>query len=237
MKLKHFSICALSLMAGLALTVACSGDDDKDSNQSSTFDGRLSGTIKTESGAALNGEIDALEVSYDPYSSSDYSPHTYTVTTNGAFDFTLPTPTAADLYPLVEDVPGGMSITPADVRCVSPNIHAYKNGVKVGYISKSKTTVTSRVELTYIYANKAAVVTGAFTEEDENYTLNMNLVAGWNIVVAKMEISGNKYYMTLTTGNVPTDLQWTFYEIRYSDYADDGYESPIAKTGFGLFGK
>jgi hypothetical protein len=230
MRLNHFSICAASLMAGLALTVAC-GDDDKDSNPSSTFDGHLSGTIKTESGAALNGEVNSVEVSYNDGNSSQ----TYTVTANGAFDFTLPTPAASDLRPLAEGMPGGVSLTPADVKCVTFNeLNVFKDGDYVGYVSRSKITTASYVLLMYFYVDKAAVVTGSFTEGGENITLNMNLAAGWNIAVMKSGISGDKYSASITTGNVPTDIQWT---LNGGYDTVDGYAPQPAKTGFGLFGK
>jgi hypothetical protein len=234
MKQKHFSIYALSLMAGLALTVACSGDDDKNSNQSSAFDGRLSGTITTESGAALNGEIDELLVSYFYGNSSQ----TYTVTANGAFDFTLSTPVASDLYLLAEDVPNGLRITPVDVKCATfDQIYARRNENNVGPVLKSKKTTTLEVLLTYTYANKVAVATGTKDDGDWVYTYNMNLAAGWNIVVVKKEISGKKYHVSFTTGNVPTDLQWTFSGYGADGYAVGRYEPQVAKTGFGLFGK
>jgi len=79
------------------------------------------------------------------------------------------------------------------------------------------------VRLIYIYANKAAVVTGTGTGEDGfedgTFIYNMTLTAGWNIVVEEREYSGSMYICTSSTGDVPTDLQWTF----------DGYAHPLYK--------
>jgi hypothetical protein len=136
------------------------------------------------------------------------------VTANGAFDFTLRTPFAAELYLLSEDVPNGVNITPADVKGVSIyEFIALKDGnLRQGTVSKIKRTAMSMVRLIYIYANKAAVVTGTGEDGfgDGTFIYNMTLTAGWNIVVEEREYSGSMYICTSSTGDVPTDLQWTF---------------------------
>jgi hypothetical protein len=182
----------------------------------SAFDGHLSGTITTENGTALNGEIDALSMLQFNY---DYSSHT--VTARGAFDFTLRIPDTNYLFLILEN--SGLSVTPTDVEfAIIDEFRALSGGYLVGYVSKRKTTATSEVALFYMYANKSAVITGTGDDGDFKVTL----AAGWNILVEKKEFSGNKYNTSYTTGNEPSGLQWTLH----------GY-NPFSKAGFGLFEK
>jgi hypothetical protein len=204
-KLLYFSVALASLFTATVFT-SCNEkdkDEDDDSTTTSAFDGRLSGTIKTESGAALNSEIDQLAIYYP----SGNTPRTFAVTTGGAFDFTLPAVTAADLYELAP--PAGISITPTDAQFMQiEEILAYKNGSAVGEVIK----INGSTSLLYMYANKNAIIKGTTIDGSLTTIYNLTLKTGWNTIVGKVETIDSKRVETLTTGNVPTNLLWIFFK-------------------------
>jgi hypothetical protein len=212
-KLLYLSAALASLFTA-AVFSSCKEDGDRETDDDSTsaFDGRLAGTIKTENGAALNGEIDQLGIYFD----SEDAPRTFAVKVDGTFDLTLPAVTDADLMLLSERMSKGITVTPDDVKYLPIDaISAFKNGKPAGTVLKSKLTAASVVELRYIYADKAATITGTITEESGNNTFNMKLKAGWNTITVEEEFSEGT--RTTTTGNIPADLQWTYYKSNASN--------------------
>jgi hypothetical protein len=195
-KTNVFLMAFVSLFTVVALS-SC-GKDDDGAGGISSFDGHLSGTIIKDDGSALNGEVDLLKTSF----------FSATVSSDGQFDFTLPALSDNQLYVLFgEDVPSGISVTPIDAKYESCyEIAAYKSGRNAGYVFYGKND--NSVEAYPFYVNKDVVVKGTFkdSEDGETYsvTYNMNLKAGWNFVVTK----SSKNSTTVTTGNVPSGLQW-----------------------------
>jgi hypothetical protein len=191
----------VSLFTVVALS-SCSKDDDDNVAAASPFDGHLSGTIIKANGGALSGEVDMLKTSI----------FTAPVSADGKFDFTLPVPPNSELNVLFdEDVPSGVSITPSDAKGFSLyEIGAYKSGQNVGYVYYGKNDYS--VEAYPYYVNKDVVIKGSFNESEDGYTYsetyNMNLKAGWNYVIAREQTSGNSSTHSVTSGNVPSDLQW-----------------------------
>lgn len=194
----------VSLFTVVAIN-SCSKDENTSTSSSSAFDGKLSGTIKTESGAALNGEVDTLKL-YDGNVVKSFP-----VSADGSFEFTLPTPSADKLDLLSEGMPDGLSITPADAKFYSVNeIEASKNGSYVGYVYYGKRSATLFVEISYVYVDRDVVITGnkTITDGAYEYIYNMNLKTGWNKVFESETSSANKIVSSMTTGNIPSDVQW-----------------------------
>jgi hypothetical protein len=189
-KLVLVMMALMSLFVAVTVT-SCNEDDDNNSgSNTSAFDGHhLSGKLPdiSSSGYSLMINKDFKE------------PQSFPIGADGSFDFTLPIPTVADLSSLSDIVASeSVSVTPTDVNyCSFGELRIYKDGQKVRDSRCQILTSEYRIRLLYWYVDKDVVVNGT------NY--NLNLKAGWNIVVQKVDGTSSSY----TTDNIPTGLSWT----------------------------
>ncbi|MDR3246515.1 MAG: hypothetical protein LBT50_08800 [Prevotellaceae bacterium] len=187
---------ALMSMFTVVAVSSCNKDDDEDSGiPTSTFDGKLSGTIT----GATAGQIDSIGVDYVG------GVRKFPVSATGTFDFTLPTPAAGDLESF--DVSPTATVTPADAKIFTTYFGAYKEGEYVGDVYK----ISGATELSYVYANKDVTIVGTEGNSEYSASYNCSLKAGWNILKTVTSKTNSTETDVVTTGNIP-NIPWVFEE-------------------------
>jgi hypothetical protein len=129
-------------------------------------------------------------------------------------------PAAVDqqyLESLSDEIPDGITVSPEDVKAFEIQGFLLVDGANTYNLAYLKETTTSDDAIVYLYASKAATITGTYTEkhdnETETSTFNLTLKQGWNPVYAHISRSTNVWSETLTTdgSGIPSDLQWMVF--------------------------
>ena len=213
-------------LALCAFTFASCGDDDENENgekgTTSSFDGTITGTLKLVVGGYVDGNwaysmqgdvtTEADEIHAIMYNNETGHPESLSkaAITNGQFTLKLSTPGDKYLESIMEDINDIETVTVSDksAKVFFPEICAYKDGERVGYISMFPANLTSDTGISFMYANRDVTVKGTETFDSDGpintYEYDMNLKKGWNVIVRREQ--GNKYIRT--TESIPASMFW-----------------------------
>jgi hypothetical protein len=128
--------------------------------------------------------------------------------TNGKLTLTLPASIEGKyLMDMSSIAPPGITVSPSDVKGTggSNSYYVFDGEKRIGNIDYTDGADDTVV---YMYATKAATITGTYTGDGQSYTAtyNVTLRAGWNqmwghsidnVITAKSDLSG-----------LPSDLKW-----------------------------
>jgi len=181
---------ATALFVALSF-VACKKDDNGGGG-SSTFDGKISGTIVNVPAGTGDFTMDAY---YDNSTSSEFS----TTVHNGAFSMTLPTPPADMLYSVSEDMPSSMQMS--DSNTLGTGIYFEAEGTEVRCVSTDN-PITQEIGL--LYVDRDVTITGSQSQMGFAMTYNVSLKKGWNKVLQTATATS----VTWTTSSIPSNLVW-----------------------------
>ena len=134
-----------------------------------------------------------------------------------------------------------MTISDKSTKCFSfESLYAYsKKDGYVGYITRSNIDMNELMDVkdedefmsllskgiylvVYMYVDRDVTISGSYTakgeEMEDEYSMNLSLQKGWNVVATKMSMQINKAKKTATveyTSSVPSGLKWHFYNYSY----------------------
>ncbi len=128
-----------------------------------------------------------------------------------------------------DEIPDKVTISDKNVKTTTiPGLIVKQQGDDYGQLIYSNTDfMTASIEaqqtgvmkinaIVYVYADRSADISGTYTEDDDdevtNYTVNLQLKKGWNIIQLHTEIKDdaeNKTEMT-TISSVTSDYKWVF---------------------------
>jgi hypothetical protein len=234
MKFKHFSICALSLVAGLALSVACSSDDPADPAKLNVTPATVSATAN---GGASTITVDA-NVSWN--AESDQTWVTVSGETNTSFVVNVAASTVTEKRTATVTVSGGgksatVAVTQAaygggDVLSVAPST------AKVSAAGgESVFTVTSNIDWTAASDATWAAVSSASGSKDGTVTVTTEANDGASRT-ATITVTAGTLTQTATLTQIKggciaiADLQWenvtSFPLINTGKYIDKAQTLP-----------
>jgi hypothetical protein len=137
---------------------------------------------------------------------------------NGTLTISIPEGPAGSLRLYADqDTPATIAVNPNSVKTGALVLSFVLSGttyeLSKGIYNSIYTLILD--EMSYVYADKAAVITGAYQKSEGQLTLNTALSAhflpGWNVIDTKINISANNNGMqgdgTITT-TIPSGYKW-----------------------------
>jgi hypothetical protein len=153
--------------------------------------------------------------------------------TGGRLSFTLPA-TASEqyLYPILEDMPSGITVSPSDARLAIVDFYFFDDSNReIGYLSFGETYH----QVGYLYFDREVTMngTGIGTNGDGSpfsQTWSINARKGWNKAYVVYAVSP-PWGSTVTTdlSKVPSGLKWVFQQ----SYGSGGQSGGDSEAGEG----
>lgn len=217
MKKYFFSAVCLCLCAGFAFMGCKKDDDGPGTNSVSNL------TAKVESGSTYNSKIDIVKaLMEDNYAAAtgNYANGEFTLDLSG-------TVSSKYLDNIGEDLPKGVKVSDESViGGFIDIIVGYKSGDRVGTFYYEKVSSNSETWAIFLYVDKDVTITGSGSDKDgdytDNYTFNISLKKGWNMIYETYSENGKISTDTYTTSD-PGGLKWYFDDD--SDYKS--YQSVV----------
>lgn len=135
---------------------------------------------------------------------------------NGEFSFKLPTPSNEYLEMLSKGMPDGITISDKTVKILnSAWFRGYKNDEYIGYIDYEISSLSSDLDVDFVYVDKDVKITGTseeYDEEDDERDIdiyNIDMKKGWNTLVIRGTAEGNKYTSKYTANETLSNMIWT----------------------------
>jgi outer membrane murein-binding lipoprotein Lpp len=235
MKNKIFLSLAAFVIAGFVLTGCSKDNSDDDSSGLSTIKANV------ENGNNYNSKIDSVKAMAYPAETSQYNFIGTAIANakyaNGGFTLTLPEKLDDQYLELVDmtDIREGLEVSDNNFKTCFVNLIAYKSGVPVGGMIYSNQGGDSGSGAEFIYVDRNVSITGSGSEDEYDYTYNVSIKKGWNILYY-IENSTSTRSSEEYTSKAPSGMKWYFEE-----YNSDGnlYQmkagSTIGNHKFSLF--
>ena len=242
LKLLPFILCCFALSA-------CDNDEKETpvKNSSITKEGILSGVIETNGSIGTSGSVYCLELE------NDTEIGVTTIGTGGKFSCKLANLPAESLSELNTDVMAG--ITTSDPSAKGGNIETYfkEHSSDNNYYRLVKTNFdlsdySSYADIfngiyvsSFMYFDKDVKVSGTFNDVEDNqqFTLDMDLKKGWNEVVSFTTINTTTFSTSMKmTTTIPDGMKWYVYSEDESGGMDFAPQKiKINSLPFNLFRK
>ena len=231
-------IALMAIATMMGLTVSCGNDDDNDNNGGASTgnsfisaDGTTSGKLKIveakyneESGEyelSLKGdvtnEIDEIRLFTEIFDGNSYKDILLekNAVSNGEFSFKFPTPSDEYLDTFDDLISNGITISDKTAKTATwINLNGFKNDEKAGYILLTPSNLTFDIEVGFIYVDKDVKLIGTYERDYEQYDetsiriYDMDLKKGWNTLICRSTIDGNKYTSKYTANEKLSNMIW-----------------------------
>jgi hypothetical protein len=223
---RHFLLLAsVSLLAAITFC-ACDKDDDKDDNAATSTIPAGEYTIEVENGKEYNSDIDSVKlvIEYDDVVVHEVCSGRYAkgkVTLD--LPESLPSKYLIELEDVSDEFPDDINVSNSSVKIGGTELRAYK---KNGYYNNHVGDIyhgTDECKGGLMYANGDATITGSGKREETkdgqkisvNFSFNVNLKKGWNIIYIKLAytITGKAVSGTYEmTTQAPAGAAWRYEE-------------------------
>lgn len=229
----------VALVLSTVLFTACSKDDDNGDETSGIHASKIVATnvvdgsdeIETVQAVTWNNDED-LEVAEGPYK-------------NNGFVLELPASIEdkyLSLFVGAEGLPEDATISDRNVKMTSIYDFYAFNGddEEIGYFTYASAVNDNEGHgVEWVYVNGDVNIQYSGTEEDEeynevyNYSLNVNLKKGWNIIYisyAKSTSGGKDIYTDIVASKKPVGVNFTWYYFGYDSANSSNHQSKVDRS-------